>query len=58
MKPTEQDWETMVFCQRIAHAVRRSEFRGGNLRLPRDPEDALKRMTELLESAERKDGAA
>ena len=54
MKPTESDWETMVFCQRIAHAVRRSD----NLRLVRNPENALKRMNELLNSAWQKDSAA
>lgn len=32
-RPTESDWETMVFCQKIAHAVRKSD----NLRLPSDP---------------------
>ena len=42
--PTDQDWDMIVFCQQIAHAVRKSD----NLRLPRDPERALKAMQKTL----------
>lgn len=52
-RPTEQDWALMVFCQKISHAVRKSD----NLRLPRTPEQALKAMSSKLRS-ERKGGAA
>ncbi len=45
MKPTDFDWEMMVFCQRIAHAVRRSS----DLRLPRNPEWTLKEMRKVVE---------
>ena len=53
MKPTDFDWEMMVFCQRIAHAVRRSD----NLRVPRNPENALEALKKL-ERSKRKEGAA
>lgn len=54
MRPTDYDWDMMVFCQKIAHAVRKSD----NLRLPANPNKALERMTELLADAKRQDGAA
>ncbi len=41
--PSDRDWEMMVFCQRIAHAVRRSS----DLRLPRNPEWALNEIKKL-----------
>jgi len=44
-RPTESDWDTMVFCQRIAHAVRNSN----DLRLVRNPEWALKEMRKAIE---------
>ena len=51
--PTDQDWEIMVFCQEVAHAVRKSN----DLRLPRDPELALKilqgRVAEIRYERER-----
>jgi hypothetical protein len=53
MKPTEYDWELLIFCQKISHAVRKSD----NLRLPTKPEQALKAMSGKLRS-ERKGGAA
>ena len=53
MKPTEYDWAMMVFCQKISHAVRKSD----NLRLPAKPEQALKAMSGKLRP-ERKGGAA
>ncbi len=53
MTPTESDWDLMVFCQKISHAVRQSD----NLRLPQDPKQALKDMNAKLRLA-RKDGAA
>ena len=40
MTPTDQDWDMMVFAQETAHAVRKSD----NLRLPTDPEYALKAL--------------
>lgn len=40
MNPTDRDWEDMVFAQETAHAVRKSK----DLRLPRDPEYALKAL--------------
>lgn len=43
MKPTNFDWDMMVFCQRIAHAVRKSD----NLRLPQNPEKALEQLKKL-----------
>lgn len=53
MSPSDFDWDMMVFCQRIAHAVRRSD----NLRIPRNPEKALEALKEL-EREKRKEGAA
>jgi hypothetical protein len=53
MKPTDQDWEALIFCQKISHAVRKSD----NLRLPRNPEQALKDLSGKLRSV-RKGGAA
>lgn len=44
-RPTESDWDTMVFCQRIAQAVRRSN----DLRLPRNPERALSEMRNVIQ---------
>lgn len=52
-RPTESDWEAMVFCQRIAHAVRKSD----DLRIPRNPEKALKELERLLTLKQRKDVA-
>lgn len=52
-RPTESDWDTLIFCQKIAHAVRKSD----NLRLPSKPEVALTRMKATLRHL-RKDGAA
>jgi len=53
-RPTEQDWDMMVFCQKIAHAVRKSD----NLRLPSQPEVALERMKQIVAAPRRQDGAA
>lgn len=52
--PTEYDWDMLTFCQRIAHAVRKSD----DLRIPSQPENALERMKQIIEAQERKDGAA
>lgn len=51
--PSDQSWELLIFCQKISHAVRKSD----NLRLPTKPEQALKAMSRKLRS-ERKGGAA
>lgn len=51
--PTDQDWEIMVFCQEVAHAVRKSD----NLRLPRDPVYALKELQQYTRER-RKQGRA
>jgi len=53
MKPTNYDWDMMIFCQKIAQAVRKSD----NLRLPQDPKRALKDMDAKLRLA-RKGGVA
>lgn len=53
-RPTDYDWDMMVFCQKISHAVRKSD----NLRLPRNPEKALQRMQDFLDASRRRDGAA
>ena len=53
--PSERDWSLMVFAQETAEAVRKSD----NLRLPQDPEWALRSMTDIIkQQSKQKDGVA